>query len=343
MNRRAVGEASMIIDVHAHGLSEDFIIETATGSGRHWRVEIAGPGRYVAADYGPLDPLLHDLPGRLAHLRAHNVALQLVCPPPPLVANPNHAADAALTRRLNASTAKLVARGEGMLAGLAVPAVGEPARAADELRRDIETHGFVGVMLPSSAGERPLDDPAFAPLFAAIEQLQLFAFMHPTGSYLSAGMPDFTLPIIVGWPTETSVAVARLVFAGVLHRHPGLKLALAHGGGTLPYLLGRLDLAYQAPQYEANPACRANISHPPSHYLRQLYFDTAVSSPKALGFLIDQMGADRVLFGSDFPYEIGDADGAIAQAGLGGASPATRAAVLSGNAKRLLNGKITAI
>src|SRR5581483_11838272 len=112
---------SMIIDVHAHGLSEDFIVDTAKGSSHQWRVEIAGPGRYVAADYGPLDPLLYDLPGRLAHLRAHDVAL---------------------TRRLNASTAKLVAQGEGMLAGLAVPAVGEPARAADELRPDIETHRF---------------------------------------------------------------------------------------------------------------------------------------------------------------------------------------------------------
>ncbi len=333
----------MIIDVHAHGLAEDFIIETAKGSGRQWRVEIAGPGRYVAADYGALDPLLYDLPGRLAHLRAHDVGLQLVCPPPPLVANPNHTADATLARRLNASTARLVAEGEGRLAGLAVPAVGEPARAAEELRRDIDKHGFLGVMLPSSAGERPLDDPAFAPLFAAIEQLQLFTFMHPTGSYLSAGMPQFTLPIIVGWPTETSVAAARLVFAGVLHRHPGLKLVFAHGGGTLPYLLGRLDLAYQAPQYEANPACRASISHPPSHYLRQLYFDTAVSSPKALGFLLDQMGADRVLFGSDFPYEIGDGDGAIAQAGLAGVNAETRTAVLSGNAKRLLTGKLRAI
>jgi predicted TIM-barrel fold metal-dependent hydrolase len=117
-------------------------------------------------------------------------------------------------------------------------------------------------MLPSSAGDQPLDDPAFAPLFAAIEHTKLFAFMHPTGSYLSAGMRDFTLPIIVGWPTETSIAVTRLIFAGVLERHPALKLVLAHGGGTLPYLLGRLDLAYSAPRYEANPASRVNIATP---------------------------------------------------------------------------------
>jgi aminocarboxymuconate-semialdehyde decarboxylase len=333
----------MIVDVHAHGLSEDFIIETAKGPGRDWKVEIAGPRHYVAADYGPLDPLLYDLEERLTSLRSRRVVLQLICPPPPLVATREHAADVALTQRLNKSTAKLVADGEGLLAGLAVPAIGEPARAADELREAVEKHGFVGVMLPSSAGDQPLDDPAFAPLFAAIEHMKLFAFMHPTGSYLSAGMRDFTLPIIVGWPTETSIAVTRLIFAGMLERHPALKLVLAHGGGTLPYLLGRLDLAYSAPRYEANPASRVNIAHPPSHYLRQIHFDTAVSSPKALGFLIDQMGSDRVLFGSDFPYEIGDADGAIALSALDRASPTTRAAVLVGNAKRLLDGRVSAL
>src|SRR5262245_4687602 len=330
----------MIVDVHAHGLSEDFIIAAANDP-HGWRVDIAAPRRYIAAGYGPLDLLLYDIEGRLAHLRARDVALQLISPPPPLVAAPGHAADAALTRALNASTAKLVADGEGLLAGLAVPAVGEPERAAGELRAAIERHRFPGVMLPSSAGDRPLDDPAFAPLFTAIEEMRLFVFMHPTGSYLSAGLRDFTLPIVVGWPTETSVAVARLIFSGTLKRHPGLKLVLAHGGGTLPYLLGRLDLAYSAPHHEANPACRAHIDHPPSHYLRQLYFDSAVLNPKTLGFLIDEMGADRVLFGSDFPYEIGDADGAIALSSLKTATADVRDAVLCGNAKRLL-GQATA-
>jgi len=330
----------MIVDVHAHGLSEEFII-AATKDPHGWRVEVAAPRQYIAADYGPLDPLLYDVEGRIASLRRRDVALQLISPPPPLVAAPEHAADAAMARVLNSSTAKLVSDCNGLLAGLAAPAVGEPERAADELRRAVETHRFPGVMLPSSAKDRALDDPAFASLFATIEEMELFVFMHPTGSYLSAGLQDFTLPIIVGWPTETSVAVARLIFSGTLRRHPRLKLVLAHGGGTLPYLLGRLDLAYSAPYHEANPACHAHIARPPSHYLRQLYFDSAVLNPKTLGFLIDEMGPDRVLFGSDFPYEIGDSDGAIAVASLQSAPAHTREAVLSGNARRLLDRKLT--
>jgi aminocarboxymuconate-semialdehyde decarboxylase len=328
----------MIVDVHAHGLSEDFIVAAAKGGGRNWRVEVAGRRHYVAADYGPLDPLLYDLDERLKTLRTRGV-LQLICPPPPLVATRTYLADAAWTKLLNQSTARLVADGAGMLAGLAVPALADPARAADELREAIDRHGFVGVMLPSSAGDRPLDDPAFAPLFAAIERMGLLAFMHPTDSYVSDGLSDFTLRIIVGWPTETTIAVARLIFAGVLERHPALKLLLAHGGGTLAFLLGRLDLAYAAPRYEANPACR-NISRPPSDYLKRLCFDTAVLNAKTLRFLIEQMGSDRVLFGSDFPYEIGDADGALALSALDVATPAVRDAVLVGNARRLLAGAI---
>lgn len=326
----------MIVDVHAHGLSEDFIVEAAGDPRRGWRVEIASPRQYIAADYGPLNSLLYDVEGQLSSLRSRNVALQLISPPPPLVAALGHSADVTIARRLNASTAKLVADGEGLLAGLAVPAIGEPDRVANELRAAVERYRFAGVMLPSSAGDRPLDTAAFAPLFAAIEEMQLFVFMHPTGSYLSAVLREFTLPIIVGWPTETSVAVTRLIFSGILERHPKLKLVLAHGGGTLPYLLGRLDQAYFAPHYEANPACRSNISQPPSHYLRQIYFDTAVLNAKTLHFLIDEMGADHVLFGSDFPYEIGDAEGVIALASLDSAAAATRAAVLFGNARRLL-------
>jgi aminocarboxymuconate-semialdehyde decarboxylase len=332
----------MIVDVHAHGLSEEFIIAAAKNP-NGWRVDVAAPHQYIAHDYGPLDPLLYDVDGRVANLRRRNVIFQLISPPPPLVAAPGHAADAGLARALNASTAKLVADCNGLLAGLAAPAVGEPERAADELRRAVETHGFPGVMLPSSANDRALDDPAFASLFAGIEEMELFAFMHPTGSYLSAGLQDFTLPIIVGWPTETSVAVARLIFSGTLRRHSRLKLVLAHGGGTLPYLLGRLDLAYSAPYHEANPACQANIEVPPSHYLRQLYFDSVVLNPKTLGFLIAEMGVDHVLFGSDFPYEIGDADGTIALASLNSAPADTREAVLSGNARRLLGQAMAAI
>jgi len=299
-------------------------------------VSAVGDGTYHVKGYGLLDRLIYDLDGRLENLARRDVVLQLVGPPPPMVSTPDRAADTERARRINESTAWIVRHGAGRIAGLAVPALEQPELAVDELRRAVETHGFVGVALSSGAGRRVLDDPAFEPLFAAIEALDLMIFMHSTSSPLSLTQTEFTLRTLVGWPAETTVAVARLVFAGVLERHPRLKLVLSHGGGTIANLIGRIDLGWSAPRYEANPACRAHISKPPSAYIRQLYFDTVVAHPTVLDFVIDLFGADRVLFGSDFPYEIGDAEGALAMPCLDGRAPADRERILAGNAIRLL-------
>lgn len=326
----------MIVDVHAHGLSEDFVIEMAKTPGLGLPVEIEGPHRYRVGGYGILDPLIYDLDGRIESLQRRSIAYQLVGPPPPLVSNGARAASVELARKINRSTAWMVKNGKGLLGGLAVAPVGEPEHAADELRRAIAEHGFVGVALSTGAGARNLDDVAFEPLFAAIEELDLFVFMHSTSSPLSATQTDYTLRTLVGWPTETTVTVARLVFAGVFERHPRLKLVLSHGGGTLANLIGRIDLGWSAPQYEANAACRANITRAPSSYIRQLYFDTVVADPNVLDFVIATFGADRVLFGTDFPYEIGDAEGKLALPSVMRHSAEEQRLILGDNARRLL-------
>lgn len=326
----------MIIDVHAHGLSEAFVLEMANTPNLGLPLEIAGPHQYRVAGYGTLDPLLYDLDGRLDSLKRRDVTLQLVGPPPPLVSNGARAASVDLTRRINRSTEWMVTNGEGRVGGLAVAPLGEPEQAADELRRAIGEHGFIGVAMSTGAGSRNLDDPAFDALFAAIEELDLFVFMHSTSSPLSATQTDYTLRTLVGWPTETTIAVARMVFAGVFERHPRLKIVLSHGGGTLANLIGRIDLGWSAPQYEANPACRANITRAPSSYIRQLYFDTVVADADVLDFVIATFGADRVLFGTDFPYEIGDAEGQLAMPAIVRRNDTERRAILGGNAARLL-------
>lgn len=326
----------MIIDVHAHGLSEEFVIEMANTPNLGLPVEVAGPHQYRVAGYGILDPLIYDLGGRLESLRRRSIALQLVGPPPPLVSNGARAASVDLARRINRSTDWMVQNGEGLIGGLAVAPLGEPEAAADELRRAVGEHGFIGVAMSTGAGSRHLDDAAFEALFSVIEELDLFVFMHSTSTALSATQSEYTLRTLIGWPTETTIAVARMVFAGVFERHPKLKLVLSHGGGTLANLIGRIDLGWSAPQYEANPACRANISRAPSSYIRQLYFDTVVADAGVLDFVIATFGADRVLFGTDFPYEIGDAEGKLALPGIMRRDIADQRAILGGNASRLL-------
>jgi aminocarboxymuconate-semialdehyde decarboxylase len=326
----------VLIDVHAHGFSEPFVRRMAETPGLGFPLQATGPRSYHLSGYGTFDPLLYDLDARLESLKRRGVTLQLISPSPSIISNGAKILSLEDTRGLNESTAWMVANGEGRLAGFAVPALGDPALAADELRRSVEQHGFPGVVLSTSAGTTPLDDPAFEPLFAAIEKLDLMIFMHSTSSALSATQTEYTLRTLVAWPTETTVAVTRLIFAGVLERHPGLKLVLSHGGGTLPSLAGRLDLGWSAPQYEANPACRANITRAPSTYLKSLYYDTVVASPAMLALLVETYGADHVLFGTDFPYEIGDAEGALALPTLQNLPASDCEKILSGNALRLI-------
>ena len=115
------------------------------------------------------------------------------------------------------------------------------------MRRAVGEYGFKGVTIASSAAGTPLDQPEFDEMFAICEELSLFIFMHPTTAGDRAELGDYTLLQLVGWPFETTLAVARMIYTGLFERRPDLKLLLAHGGGTLPWLAGRLDLGYLAP------------------------------------------------------------------------------------------------
>jgi aminocarboxymuconate-semialdehyde decarboxylase len=126
-------------------------------------------------------------------------------------------------------------------------------------------------------------------------------FIHPNQVVGAERMNDYNLANLIGNPTDTSLSVAKLIFGGVLERFPRLKLLLAHAGGFLPYTWGRLERGYQI-----QDSSRSNIRQPPSEYLKRLYFDTITHSRMALEYLIENFGAEHVLLGSDYPYDMGD-------------------------------------
>jgi aminocarboxymuconate-semialdehyde decarboxylase len=326
----------MIVDVHAHAASEDFIRETAAKPSYGMPYEVRPDGTYATRGYGEMDRFMWDLDGRLESLERRGVDLQLISPSPRTISGHDHIIGVEITRLMNRETANLVKGGGGRLGGMGVIPLAAPDKAADELRRAVGEYGFRGVCMPTSAGGKPLDLPEFARVWATLEELGLLIFMHATTGITRETFGQYTLNTVIGWPTEVTIAATRLIFAGVLERHPRLNIVLSHGGGTLPYLGGRLDLAYHAPKHEANPECRANITKPPSRYLSQFYYDTVVASPASLRFLIDLVGADRVMFGTDFPYEIGDAEGAIALPMLAQLPSAAREKILGQNACDIL-------
>jgi aminocarboxymuconate-semialdehyde decarboxylase len=326
----------MVVDVHAHAASEDFIRITAANPGYGMPYEVRPDGSYATRGYGEMDRLMWDLEGRLERLARAGIDLQLVSPSPRAISGQNHVIGVEIARLMNRETANLCKRGGGRLAGMGVVPLATPERAANELRLAVGEYGFRGVCLPTSAAGKPLDLPEFGAVWDTLEELGLLVFMHATTAVTRDTLGEYTLNTVIAWPTEVTIAAARLIFSGVMERHPGLKLALSHGGGTLPFLAGRLDLAYHAPKHEANPACRAHISKPPSQYLRHFYYDTVVASPASLRMLIDLVGAERVMFGTDFPYEIGDADGAIARPLLEQLPSDQRNRILGQNAHEVL-------
>jgi aminocarboxymuconate-semialdehyde decarboxylase len=148
-----------------------------------------------------------------------------------------------------------------------------------------------------------LDWPELWPFYARAEKLGAFLLVHPGVPPGVAQMKDYALFNLIGYPFVTSLAAASLIFGGVLEDFPRLKFCFAHGGGFLPYQRGRLEHGYRV-----KPECRRKIPRPPSDYVRLLYFDTVTHYLPALEYLIKTAGIDKVLMGSDYPFDVNDPD-----------------------------------
>jgi aminocarboxymuconate-semialdehyde decarboxylase len=179
---------------------------------------------------------------------------------------------------------------------------------------------------------RKLGEPIHIPLgnLARIAALGVPVFLHPLNVLGGARVGAYYLHNLLGNPFDTAVAAARLVFGGVLDRFPSLRVCLPHAGGAVPYLLGRLDRGYQV-----RPECR-HLPRPPSEYLERFLFDTITHSPDALRYLIGLVGADRVMLGSDYCFDMGYEDPAGMLKAVEPMSPGDRERILGGNALRLL-------
>ncbi|MET0416297.1 MAG: amidohydrolase family protein, partial [Actinoplanes sp.] len=191
-----------------------------------------------------------------------------------------------------------VALAPGRLVGLGSVPLGWPG-AAEEARRCLDDLGMAGIAIGSQGAGRDLDDPVNEDLWALLAERRVLVFLHPSGVPDARRQRDYYLAQLVGYPMETALAVARLIFGGVLERHE-LTLCLAHGGGCLPALRGRMDMGWR------NKEVARTTSAPPSAFADRLYYDTAVFSAPQLGRLVEDVGANHVLLGSDFPFELAD-------------------------------------
>ncbi len=331
----------MTIDCHAHALDEAFLdglcrkpaFGLAAERGMDHRFWIRrGEGRAHS-----LDENLYDIPKRIESLARRGVDLQLIGLPPGFVAWPGGAASAEYARALNEHGARIASEGQGRLELMATLALGEPERSTYELERAVDLYGVRSAILPTTAGGRPLDGPEFDAMFAVAEHLGLLMFMHPVSAEAPSRFPLYGMQVLVQWPFETTLAITRMIFEGFFDRHPGLQLLLAHGGGNLIFLKGRLNSAYEATGWEADPYYRKNISKAPGDYFRQIFFDTCSLSPESVDFTIQIAGADRVMFGTDYPFDIGDPEAKRALPALNRLAEGPKQKIFHENAEAVLN------
>ncbi|HYF18857.1 MAG TPA: amidohydrolase family protein [Ramlibacter sp.] len=204
-----------------------------------------------------------------------------------------------------------------------------PQRALQELERTC-ANGAFGVMVLANVSGRSLTDPVFAPIWAEIDRRALPVLVHPTdppGVDLM-DMTKFDLSWSVGFMFDTTLAITRMIFEGFFDQYPNLKLIASHGGGTLPYLVGRFEKGD-----EVELASRRQMKRKPTDYLRHIYYDCITYNPGALQYLLSVVGPSQVMFGTDWPHWVHDTKGAFANTAL--LPPAQMEAVRGGNARRV--------
>jgi aminocarboxymuconate-semialdehyde decarboxylase len=307
-----------VIDVHSHLYPRWYIellkdrteIPRVTGEEGDERFVIfpdeqaaaSGGGRAMTDDYWSVET-------KLTFMDRHGIDRTVLSLGNPWLEPFEAEAGLAAARRLNAEFAELGARTGGRIQGMGVL----PGRDVDAATAVIEevarTVGLVGLVSGVRICGLTLDDPALEPVWRALEETGMPLLLHPHHASAMDELGGFghALPVALGFPVETTVALTRLLFAGVLHRHPGLRIVGSHGGGTLPYLAGRLDAGWRS-----DPALSKRAPTPPSDVMPRLFLDAVLYHERALRAAADLVGPDHMAFGTDHPFSIADPDANLA-------------------------------
>lgn len=325
----------MVIDLHAHYVPPSFleaIEKDGAPRGASLRRDGRDPTILVGGrPYGPITRHFYETKARLADMDKARVDMQVLSLSPPMVYWADAALGARLARLYNEELAATVAGRSDRLAGLATVPLQDAPGAVAELERAIRQHGLRGVYIGSNVCGKDLDHPDLLPFFAKAEALRAPVFIHPIDILGIERLRPYYLHNGLGNPFDTAAAAARLILGGVLDRFPRLQVCLAHAGGALPYLIGRLDRVYRV-----RKEARGSVHRRPSAYLRRFTYDTIAHHGPALQYLISLVGADRVALGSDYHFDMGLSDPVGAVRAIRPLSRGNRSAILGGVAAKLL-------
>lgn len=307
------------IDVHTHVVPHEFPRYIGNRAGVPWpSMRDAQPcHRHVVIAGNVYRTVSHqawDADVRIADMEARDIGHQVLSPMPELLSYWLDASDAAvLSRYLNETLAAMVARAPHRFSALGAAPLQDIDRAIAELEYAVETLGLAGIEVGSNVAGVPIGDPRFWPFFEAAQACNAAIFVHPLRP---AGMERLVGPAaleqIVAFPGEIGLAAASLITGGLLARFPRLRIALSHGGGSIQALVPRMQFAWEKQQ-----ALRDAIEVAPAEAARGLYYDDLLYSHGAIRALLDLVGDERVMIGTDYPFAIMDADPAARVASLG--------------------------
>jgi aminocarboxymuconate-semialdehyde decarboxylase len=280
-------------------------------------------------------PKLTGVKERLVDMDRMGVDIQAVCPAPYhffYFTEPGYGAE--LAREVNEGIAQVAADTPDRFVGMGTVPLQDSQLAIKELNYCVKKLGMRGIEICTNVNGKNLTDPSLKldKFFARCEELGVVIFMHPLGYTQADRLTNHYFNNVIGNPLDSTVAVSHLIFDGVLQRYPKLKFVVAHGGGFIAHYWARMDHAWRA-----RPDCRTIIKNPPSSYLEKFYFDSITFDPEMLKRLIEKFGADHVVLGTDYPYDMGEEDplGLIKQ--VKRLPKAARDLIQGGNAARLLD------
>ena len=322
-------------DLHTHFYTEQFF-QTIRDLPSEFSFDKSPSGQtiitYRGARFFGVTPAMTDVNQRLADMDRVGIDVEVVSLSTPNVFFTGAEQQPAVARMMNDSYAELIATHPKRFKGFASIPMDAPDSALNELHRAIHELKLNGVILLSNLGGKPLTSPEYRPFFAEANRMKLCIFLHPMIPAHSDAFREYVLGPIIGFPFDTSLAVARMCFDGMFAEFPDMRWIVGHLGGAVPYLMERMDNGYRD-----FPECRAKIDQLPSHYLKRLYYDTVSFSPHTLLMVRNMVGADHMVMGSDYPHLLGSIDRAVSSIEALNIREEEKQGIFSGTALRILN------
>jgi len=323
------------LDLHTHFYTEAFF-QTIRDLPSEFSFGTSSSGQtiitYRGARFFGVTPAMTDVSKRIEDMDRVGIDVEVVSLSTPNVFFTDAKHQPAVATMINDSYADLIARHPKRFKGFASIPMDAPVEALKELHRAIDTLKLNGVILLSNIGGKPLTSPEYRPFFEEANRMKLCIFLHPMLPANSDAFREYVLGPIIGFPFDTSLAVARMCYDGLFEELPDIRWIIGHLGGAVPYLMERMDNGFRD-----FADCRVKIDKLPSVYLKRLYYDTVAFSPHTLTMVRNMVGADHMVMGSDYPHLLGSIDRAVTSIEDLDVSGEEKQQIFSGTALKILN------